>query len=317
MYSAAFGHKDLSENIEMKSDDLFYIQSMTKPIITVAFMTLYEEGHFQLTDPVLQYLPAFKELKVAKDITAGKDGEMESLEREVRISDLLSHTAGFSHGLGSNALDRYVFDQQYEQEYENIQERVNNLLTLPLVGQPGEQWYYSAAPDVLSVLIEYFSGKPTLEVLQERIFDPLGMTDTGYNIPKKDHGRMVSMHYHDKDGNLLKSDYQVSADGNTIWSGVNGLFSTASDYMKFCTMMLNGGELNGSRILSRKTVQLMTTDHTDNLYQTPGEGFGLGFAVVDELAETKGLGSNGLFYWGGPIIPIFISIPRRNWWPSS
>jgi len=299
VHHAALGYHDMTDKSPMAMDDLFYIQSMTKPIITAAFMMLYEEGRFLLTDPVSRYLPAFKELKVAKDPEAGKDGETVPLKRAITIADLLTHTAGFSHGLGRTKLDREVFEQQYMQPHANIQSRVEALLQLPLIGQPGEQWYYSSAPDVLSVLIEQFSGMPTDEFLQKRIFRPLGMNDTGYNVPKDDQARVVPLHHLDDSGALVRTDFQPKMESNTIWSGVNALFSTPADYMKFCQMLLNGGEFNGQRLLSRKTVELMTLNHTGNLYQAPGYGYGYGFAVATDVAATNLLGSEGVFYWSG------------------
>ncbi|NJO02161.1 MAG: beta-lactamase family protein, partial [Bacteroidia bacterium] len=164
---SALGYASEVEKTPMKLDNLFYIQSMTKPIITTALMMLYEEGHFLLEDPVSKYLPDFKDLKVIRDVNTGKDGPTDPIKREVTIAHLLSHTAGFSHGLGASQLDKDVRQEQYYQKYPDIASRVKNLTSLPLVGQPGEQWYYSAAPDVLSLLIEKFSGMPTNQFLEE------------------------------------------------------------------------------------------------------------------------------------------------------
>ena len=308
----AFGSSDLSTNRPMEIDDLFYLQSMSKPIITTAFMMLYEEGHFLLTDPVSKYIPAFKNLRVAVDVTQGKDGETVPLETEITIAHLLSHTAGFSHGLGSSKLDEDVRNGQYIQVHPDIQSRVNNLLTLPLVGQPGKQWYYSAAPDILSVLIEQFSSMSTPDFLQKRIFTPLGMKHTGYNLPNEKPEKMVMTHVKNEKGELVKRPYQTTLTGNTIWSGVNGLYATAADYMTFCQMLLNKGQLNGVEILSRKTVELMTQNHVGDLYTGPGVGFGLGFAVVTDVAKTELLGSEGIFYWSGANNTHFFIDPKEQ-----
>lgn len=296
----------------MTTESLFYIQSMTKPIITVAFMMLYEEGHFLLTDPVSKYIPAFKNLKVAKDVNAGKDGETVPMKKEITIANLLSHTAGLSHGLGASTLDRDYAKAMYQQQHATVTDRMNAMLTLPLMGQPGEQWYYSAAPDVLSVLIEKFSGMSTNDFLAKRIFEPLSMKHTGYNIPAQEQSNRVYVHSKNKNGVLEYSSIQPKMEGNTLWSGVNGLYTTAADYITFCQMLLNKGEWKGKRLLSRKTVELMTKNHVGDLYNGAGEGFGLGFAVVENVAETKLLGSEGIFYWSGANNTHFFIDPKEN-----
>lgn len=312
VHNKAFGYSSLKEKTPMTTDGLFYVQSMTKPIITVAFMMLYEEGHFLLTDPVSKYIPAFKNLKVAKDNSKGKDGETEPMKKEITIANLLSHTAGLSHGLGGTALDRDYAMTMYMQPHKTIEDRMNAMLTLPLMGQPGGQWYYSAAPDVVSVLIEKFSGMSTDEFLKKRIFEPLNMQHTGYNVPKNEQKNVVMVHNKDKAGLLVNGNIQPKMEGNTVWSGVNGLYASAADYVTFCQMLLNKGELNGKRLLSRKTVELMTQNHTGDLYQNPGEGFGLGFAVVTDVAKTELLGSEGIFYWSGANNTHFFIDPKEN-----
>ncbi len=312
VHHKAFGSSHVKDKTPMTTESLFYIQSMTKPIITVAFMMLYEEGHFLLTDPVSKYIPAFKNLKVAKDLSAGKDGETVPMKKEVTIANLLSHTAGLSHGLGASELDRDYAKAMYLQPHATIADRVNAMLTLPLMGQPGEQWYYSAAPDVLSVLIEKFSGMSTNDFLNKRIYEPLAMKHTGYTIPKAEQSHMVYVHTKNKEGVLEYSSNQPKMEGNTVWSGVNGLYTTAADYMTFCQMLLNKGEWKGKRLLSRKTVELMTQNHVGDLYNGAGEGFGLGFAVVENVAETKLLGSEGIFYWSGANNTHFFIDPKEN-----
>ena len=312
IYREAFGSKDLGGNLPMETNSLFYIQSMTKPIITTAFMMLYEEGHFELTDPVSKYLPGMKDLRVAVDVAQGKDGETVALESEITISQLLSHTAGLSHGLGGSALDRELLETVMRGEYGNISDRVDVVLDFPLIGQPGKQWYYSFTPDILSVLIEQFSGMPTNQFLQERIFDPLGMKDTGYNVPPEAINRIVKNHGFTEDGHLEVTENQPRSSGVTVWSGVNALFSTIDDYFIFCQTLLNGGIYKGQRILSPKTVELMTLNHTGDLFPAPGEGFGLGFAVVTDVAGTKNLGSEGLYYWSGAFNTHFFIDPEEK-----
>ena len=311
VYSASFGYSSVKDKRAMKVDDIFYIQSMTKPIITVALMMLFEEGAFQLTDPVSKYLPGFKNLRVIKNIDDGILGETVPLKREILIADLLSHTAGFTHGLGQNKFEK-EFREELFKPFKTVQERVDKLLTMPLIGQPGEQWTYSAAPDVLSVLIEKISGLNANQFLIDRIFKPLGMNDTGYNLTKAQQQRVVQVHTKDAAGKLTNATQQPSMEGNTLWSGVNALFSTTQDYLIFSQMLVNGGEWNGKRILSPKTVELMTLNHTSNLFNKPGEGFGYGFAVLTDVAASNNLGSTGLFYWGGAYNTHFFIDPKEK-----
>ena len=311
VYEKAFGYSNLDKKVEMANDNIFYIQSMTKPVMTVAFMMLYEEGYFQLTDPVHWFIPAFKDLKVAKDPDKGIESGLEDLETDITIEHLLTHTSGMTHGLGGTKLDQEFIEKMFANKYENISDRLDKTLEFPLVSQPGAQWYYSMAPDALSVLIEKFSGMSTNDFLQQRLFDPLGMDDTGYNVPKSNSKRVVQ-NTHKKDGTIFNAERQVPWKDVTVWSGVNALFSTPSDYMKFCHMLQNGGELNGKRYLSRKTLETMTLNHTGDLFGRPGEGFGHGFAVVDDLAGTQKLGSEGLHYWGGAFNTHFFVDPKEK-----
>ncbi len=308
VYQYATGVSNPATKRAIELDDIFYIQSMTKPIITTAFMMLFEEGHFLLTDPLSKYLPAAKDLRVLKNPEEGKDGETVPLKREIVLADLLSHTAGFTHGLGQNAYEKEVF-AVFSKPLKTIQERVDEFLSMPLLGQPGEQWAYSIAPDILSVLIEKFAGKSTNDFLKERVFTPLGMKDTGYNLSREQQQRVVQVQGENPGGGLTT---QPKREGNTVWSGVNALYSTAHDYMRFCQMLLNGGHWNGEQLLSRKTVELMTLNHSGDLFGNPGEGFGYGFAVVDDLADTNNLGSNGIYYWAGAFNTHFYIDPKEQ-----
>lgn len=312
VHEASYGYNSLKDKTPMGQDNIFHIMSMTKPIVTVAFMMLYEEGYFFLTDPVSKYLPQFKNLRVAKDVTEGKDGATEPVKNEITIHQLLTHTAGFSHGLGGTKLDNETAQALYNAPQESIESRVNTLVSLPLFGQPGEQWYYSASPDVLSLLIEHFSGMSTAAFLQNRIFDPLGMKDTGYNIANSNQERWVPVHNINDEGILVNSEQQLPKDGNTVFGGTHGLFSTASDYMKFCQMLLNKGRANGQQLLSSKTVELMTQNHVGTLFQAPGQGFGLGFGVTTDLAESKSTGSVGQYYWSGAYCTYFFIDPEEE-----
>lgn len=311
VHEASYGFASLADKKTMQHDNIFHIMSMTKPIVSTAFMMLYEEGYFQLSDPVSKYLPQFKNLKVAKDVNS-PDGVSEALNKEVTIHHILTHTAGFSHGLGGTELDKAVSQALYFEPQESIETRVNTLVNLPLVSQPGEQWYYSASPDVLALLIEKFSGLTAAEFLQRRIFNPLGMKDTGYNIAEENQDRWVPVHNLNEAGKMVNSEEQLPIVGNTVYGGTHGLFSTVGDYMKFCRMMLNKGSFDGKQLLSKKTVEIMTINQIGSLTQAPGRGFGLGFGVVTDLAETRAVGSLGQYYWGGAYCTYFFIDPKED-----
>lgn len=307
----AYGYSNAANKTPMKADDIFYMQSMTKPIITVAFMMLYEEGHFLLTDPVAKYLPAFKNMRVSKDVNTGITGETDSLTSDITIAQVLSHTSGLTHGLGANALEKEFRQHYYSAPFpKDIHGLVDRMTKMPLVGQPGKQWNYSAGLDVLSVLIEKFSGKSTDDFLKERIFKPLGMSNTGYNLSPAQAAHVVKVHT--QEGIVMPN--QPLTEGQTIWFGSNALYSTAQDYMEFCQMLLNGGTWKGKQYLSRKTIELMTTNQVGSLYaiSKKGEGFGFGFAVVTDVADTKLLGSQGLYYWSGANNTHFFIDPKEK-----
>lgn len=310
---SAFGFSNSESKRPLESDDIFYIQSMTKPIITVAFMMLYEEGYFKLSDPVSKYLPEISELKVSQNIDEGINGATVSLNNEITIYNLLTHTAGLSHGIGPSKLDKDIWENQYLQTYTTIQDRVDNLFSLPLMGQPDAQWNYSPTPDIISILIEQFSGKNTNDFLTERIFKPLEMNDTGYNLSESKNSRFVHLSEKNEKGQFMNSKNQVKMQGNSIWSGVNALFSTAPDYLKFCQMLLNGGVLNGNRLLKQKTIDLMTSNQVNNLFEMlPGHGFGYGFAITTNVAETNSVGSEGLYFWCGLYNTHFFIDPKEK-----
>jgi CubicO group peptidase (beta-lactamase class C family) len=311
-HQKTLGYSDLDSKAPMRSDQIFYIQSMTKPIVTTAFMMLYEEGHFLLNDPVEKYLPWFKDLKVAVDPSKGIAGGTVPAESKITIAMLLSHTAGFSHGIAAGKLEEEIRNAIYSPTHENIESRIKTLVTMPLIGQPGKQWYYSASPDVLSLLIERFSGMTTAEFLQQRLFDPLGMKDTGYNLTEEQASRMSTLHTYNQEGKLIKAPRQTPTSGITVFAGANALFSTAPDYAKFAQMLLNGGEWNGKQYLSPKTIEIMTMDQINGLYKAPGQGFGFGFGVMTDLADADALGSEGTYYWSGAYCTYFFIDPKEN-----
>ena len=312
VHRKAFGVKSPTDDSPMGLDEIFYIQSMTKPIVSVAFMMLYEEGHFQLNDPVSKYLPAFKEMKVATDHS--KDNrELVEADKPITIAHALSHTAGLSHGLGQTDLEKQYMAALYLTEHKNIEDRVKALANMPLVGQPGGQWYYSASPDILAALIEQFSGMTCADFLQKRIFDPLGMKDTGYNMKPNTEHRKAFLYGRQPDGSLVPAPNQTPATGHTIYGGTHGLFSTASDYMKFSEMLLNSGKANGEVFLSRKTIELMTSNCLQEGQSSGrGQGFGLGFGTNEDLATSGVLGTEGSFYWSGAFNTYFFVDPKEE-----
>lgn len=311
VHHESYGFSDLKSQTPMKEDQIFYIQSMTKLIISAALMTLYEEGHFSLSDRVSKYFPFLSDLKVATDMDQGSAGSLTDLERPIRISDLFSHTAGFSHGLGNNKLEQEVNAALYGEEHQDLESRVKALATMPLVGQPGKQWHYSAAPDIIALLIQYFSGQSTAEFLQERIFDPLGMGDTGYNVDPSEADRVAKVHLVSDQG-IITSPEQTPTSGNTVYGGTHGLFSTAEDYGAFLSMMIQGGTYNGHQILGKKTIELMTQNHIGDLFWQDGRGFGLGIAVTTDVAAAGMPGSEGDYFWSGYFCTYFIVDPKEN-----
>ena len=311
-HESALGYSNAASKTPMRTDQIFFIQSMTKPIISTAFMMLYEEGYFFLNDPISKYLPEFKDMKVVKDPEIGSSSGLEAAKSQITIAQVLSHTAGFLHGIGPTKLDEEVREAIYISNPKTIEERVRALASQPLASHPGEKWNYSASPDILARLIEVFTGTSPAEFLKTRLFDPLGMKDTGYNLTEEQAKRMVQLHQLDDSGKVLNAERQTPTSGNTVFGGTHGLFSTAQDYSLFAQMMLNGGEWNGKRYLSRKTVEIMSINQSGDLFQDPGKGFGLGFAVVDDLGDSKALSSEGTFYWSGAFCTYFFIDPKEK-----
>lgn len=313
VHQGALGYKNVATKTPMTTDDLFYIQSMTKPIISVAFMMLYEEGYFKLNDPVSKFLPEFKNLRVARSSYDDAYAPTDSLKSQITMTQLLSHSGGLTHGLNQNPVQNRFRNAYFNPGFKTIQERVTVMTKFPLVAQPGTEWNYSAGPDVLCVLIEKFTGMSVNEFLKARIFDPLEMKHTGYNVPKEEQSKIVSVHTKANNGTISVSAIQPPFENVTVWSGVNGLFSSVSDYATFCQMLLAGGTYKGKQYLSRKTIELMTANHTGDFYpELPGTGWGLGFAVVTDGPATKTPASKGLFFWGGANNTHFFIDPKEK-----
>ena len=309
-----FGVMDIETRKPMQLDTIFRIYSMSKPITSVAVMMLYEEGRFLLNDPVSKYIPEFKDLKVFIKKTEEGLG-LADLEREITVRDLLSHTAGLGYGWN----DDPPFDEIYREaglfnREGTIKDMVEKLTKLPLIHQPGAKWHYSVSVDVLGYFVEVISGISFDQFLEDRIFKPLGMKDTAFYVPEEDWDRFPTSYEPDGNGGIKVND-AVSTSGYlktpSLFSGGGGLVSTAEDYMRFSQMLLNGGELEGNRLLGRKTVELMTMNHVPEEIRA-GIGFGLGFLVGLDVAKTEELGSVGKLGWGGYAYTLFFIDPKEE-----
>jgi CubicO group peptidase (beta-lactamase class C family) len=310
-YYKAFGMADIESGKKMKTDSLFRLYSMTKPITSVALLTLYEEGKFQLTDPLEKYIPAFKDVKVF----AGFDGNGEMIlvtpRRKITIQDVFRHSAGFSYGIGDTPVDK-AYRQAGIDKADSLRELVDKLAKQPLLYQPGERWVYSFAHDVQAYLVEYFSGMRFDKYVQTRVLQPLGMKDTVFGVPQNYISRYTTNYASAKEGGLQAVDKPEGGAYSRFTDrpfGGHSLSSTAMDYFLFSQMLLNKGKLGNTRILGRKTVELMTSNHLPpqiaelelpmGLGTMGGTGYGLGVAVVLNPAQSGNMGSSGGFGWGG------------------
>ena len=286
------GMMDVENRVAMREDAIFRIYSMTKPIICVATLMLVEDGTVTLHDPVSRYLPALADLRVA---TTGPDGtqQLVNLQRPITIHDLLTHTSGLT----------YPFNNCFNYP-SGPAIFLAALAEIPLATQPGEKWQYSCANDVLGCLIEAVTGQRLDKFLDERIFRPLGMCDTAFTVPKSKRNRFTTLYQHDDQVQIVRRETEDHPYlGQPVFlSGGSGLVGTMADYLRFCLMLLRNGELDGVRLLSRKTVDLMRVDHLP-----PGQpaiapfkiAYGYGVSVVRSLAEKQSICSVGEFGWGG------------------
>ena len=298
----ALGQQDAAKGIPMRADSIFRIYSMTKPIVSVAAMILVEEGRLQLSDPVSVHIPELKGLKVG--VEKGDGLELVAAAREPTVHDLMRHTSGFTYGIFGKSMVKDLYKEQgVDRTDHSNAEFVKKLSAVPLMFQPGSTWEYSRSTDVLGVVVERVSGQTLDRFLEERILRPLGMKDTGFSVPADKQARVAEAFATDPDSKQPVNLFDPRQPAKLL-SGGGGMVSTAADYLRFARMMLNGGELNGVRILSKKTVEYMTTDHLGAVrgptyLPGPGYGFGLGVAVrlTDGQAPTPG--SAGDYNWGG------------------
>ena len=309
VYFKSFGLRDLEAEKPMEKDSILRFYSMTKPITTVAAMMLVEEGEIELDADVATYIPEFKNLKVFES----KDGDelkVTDLERPVTIRDLMRHTSGLTYGFfGISAIDQAYLKAGVLASADSLQVTVEKLGKLPLLYQPATRFNYSVSTDMLGHLVEVVSGKSLGDFFQQRIFEPLNMTDTAFQVPKESVSRFATVYSPKAEGGLGVNDAAMTSRfvrKPAMCSGGGGLVSTARDYSRFCQMMLNGGELDGNRILKAATVADMTRDHLPasafpiSLGGTrPGVGFGLGFSVVVKKPTPDSDARLGEYGWGG------------------
>ena len=301
-YFESFGQRDPAVASPMTKDAIFRIYSMTKPITSVAAMMLWEEGRFLLGDPVAKYLAEFSNLQVAVE----RDGQLERVPaaREPTIQDLLRHTSGLTYEFrGPGPVQKMYMGAKVYSRTQSSADQVATLGKLPLLHHPGTRWEYSRATDVVGRLVEVLSGMPLGDFFERHIFAPLGMVDTAFHVPPRHHSRLAEGFAKDPDSGSAVQLLEVR-DAPNFQSGGGGLVSTASDYARFLQMLLDGGTFVGCRILSRKTIELMTADHLGPVTGAPdlllpGHGFGLGFAVRLQAGIAQVPGSIGQYFWGG------------------
>ena len=328
------GLANLATGAAMADDTIVRIYSMTKPLTSAAIMALYEEGRFQLDDPISRFLPCFAEMRV---FTGGSRGKYDSTPaaRDITFRDLLTHTSGLTYGFMEASQVDAMYRHggvDFQTEEASLQDVVARAAAMPLLFQPGSQWSYSIATDVLGGLVEAISGQPFEQFLHHRIIAPLGMTDTDFHVPAEKLPRFAANYAAGPavaptlPGKLTLIDDPATsryARPRQLCSGGGGLVSTAADYLRFCRMMLNRGELDGQRILGRKTVELMTANHLGGDMADMGQarfsessylgiGFGLGFSVMLDPAKAQILGSPGEYAWGGAASTAFWIDPAED-----
>lgn len=330
-YLKAVGMADREAKKPMRTDSIFRICSMTKPITSVAVMMLYEEGRFLLNQPAADFIPEFKEMKVLdpsypQDKTS-PPGALVSAKRPITIRHLLTHTSGLTYQWNPRLAKAYrdaEIPSGLLQQEGTIGEAMKGLASQPLLFQPGDAWEYSLADDVLGYLVEVVSGMPLDKFFQERIFEPLGMKDADFFLPDEKLPRLATAYtYYPEKGLQPILDGQVVREGEitysadypyrgprTYFSGGAGLSSTAEDYYRFCQMMLNGGQFNGVRLLSRKSVELVSQNHVQD--KVNDFAYGLGFGVTSEPRFLTELGSVGSYYWGGFYYTSFVIDPKED-----
>lgn len=311
VYSTANGWQNKEADIPMSEESIFRIASQTKALVSTGIMILHERGQLDISHPLSRYIPEWENMQVAVSETNGSY-RLEEARRPITIRHLLTHTGGVSYGSGParEQWEEAGFQGWYfANKNEPILNSIKQMAALPLDQHPGEQYIYGYNTDILGAVIEVASGKDLNTFLREELFEPLEMNDTHFYLPQEKAERLAVVYeatpgsgvqaVSATDGMQSQGLYLEGSGPNRSFSGGAGLLSTANDYARFLQMTLNGGELDGERILSRKTIELMTTDHLGDIPFRDGQGFGLGFFVVNDLGERGVLGSEGEYGWGG------------------
>ena len=318
------GMRDVENGEPMSKDTIFRIASMTKPITSVALMMLWEEGHFQLRDPISKWLPEFAEMKVAvapaADEYLGNVYKTVEAARPITVQHILTHTAGLPNNYRGPTRGEYRELAGERQPDDTMRDSMQRLAKLPLNFHPGDAWEYGPATNLVGNLVEVISGQTLDEFFRERIFEPLGLVDTHFYLPKSKLGRFSALYRPGEDDRIVLTEAPTEnsrflRQPQVYFSGAGGLVSTAADYYRFHQMMLNGGELDGVRLLSPKTVRLMTANHIGDLgvwLRGPGYGFGLGYSVVTDLGRSAMPASLGSYSWGGAFCTVFWVDPREE-----
>ena len=310
------GYADVEAKEPLDDDSLFRIYSMTKPIVGVAMMMLYEEGFYSLSDPIAKHIPEFADLKVY----AGEadDGSMllEDPARLPTMHDLLRHTAGFTYGVFSDtAVDKLYREANFGEYGKTLQDFIDQLAQIPLQYQPGTAWVYSVSVDIQGYLIEKWSGMSVEEYLHERLLDPLGMDETFAWAPQDRQGQLVQVYTHNEERTRVPFEGSLMIEHlrpPTAFNGGAQLISTSDDYWRFCQMLLNGGEFEGKRYLSRATIDMMTSNRLGDIAYRPGLGFGLNFGVITDRNLVEMPASNGEYNWGGLATTSFWIDPEEE-----
>lgn len=322
-YSSAKGLRNVAAGLPMEPDSIFRIASQTKAIVSTGIMILQEQGKLQISDPLSKFFPAWADAQVA--VANDTDGyNLEPLSRQITLRDLLTHTSGIGYGMNGLAVEAWVDADisgwYFANKNESIGTTVTRMASLPIDAQPGTQWIYGYNLDILGAVIEVASGQTLAEFLQQEILTPLGMDDTHFYLPEDKIDRLAVVYTPSENGGIeaIQATGGMQSQGMYVegprmsFSGGAGLLSTANDYAKFLQMTLNGGEFNKVRILSPKTLELMTTSNIGDIVFRAGVGMGLGFSVAQDLGTIGTLGSEGEYGWGGAYHSTYWVDPEEN-----
>jgi CubicO group peptidase (beta-lactamase class C family) len=311
----AYGKADLVTGRPTRADDIFRMYSMTKPITSVALLMLYEEGKFQLTDPLSRYFPAVADLRVYAGSAPQGGMLLDSLRRPITIQDVFRHSAGFSYGFGPSPVDKAYQDANlFSTSLTDLMDKIGKL---PLLYQPGDRWVYSVAHDVQAALVEKLSGQKFDDFVRQRIFEPLEMKDSMFKVPAHKTSRVPVLYSMSPDRKLVPDKSPLGSDYGELVFGGYSISTTIGDYALFAQMLLNKGQLNGVRLLSPKTVELMATNHLTAAALaaggvSPGTGYGLGVSVLMSPAERGNIGSVGEFGWSGAASTHVLIDPKED-----